>query len=98
MQLAEAKEVAEAANRAKSSFVANMSHEIRTPLSAILGLAKIIVREDRNLENDCGRQSHPRSAGQSDLSGVINDILDFSKIEEGKMLIDSQRSNVAASS
>ncbi|MDB5800851.1 MAG: hypothetical protein JWL63_1790 [Rhodocyclales bacterium] len=85
-QLAEAKEVAEAANRAKSSFVANMSHEIRTPLNAMLGLAKIIVREDRNPKTVMAA-NRILEAGQH-LSGVINEILDFSKIEAGKMLID----------
>ena len=87
-QLAEAKEAAEAASLAKSSFVANMSHEIRTPLNAVLGLAKIIVREDK------GRRSGETGArileAGEHLLGVINDILDFSKIEAGKLLIDAQ--------
>ena len=94
MQLAEAKEVAEAANRAKSSFVANMSHEIRTPLSAILGLAKIIVREDRNPKTNAAA-NRILEAGQH-LSGVINEILDFSKIEAGKMLVDPQPFELAS--
>ncbi|GAB2896012.1 hypothetical protein GCM10027046_26710 [Uliginosibacterium flavum] len=85
-ELAEAKEAAEAASRAKGSFVANMSHEIRTPLNAVLGLARIIMRE-----ND-GRKSG-RTAGQILEAGehllcVINDILDFSRIEAGKLLIE----------
>lgn len=94
MQLAEAKEVAEAANRAKSAFVANMSHEIRTPLNAVLGLAKIIVRDDRNPKSvDTAKRI--LEAGEH-LLGVINGILDFSKIEAGKMTIDPQPFELAA--
>lgn len=85
-QLAEAKEAAEAASRAKGSFVANMSHEIRTPLNAVLGLARIIMRENE------GRKSG-RTAGQileagEHLLGVVNDVLDFSRIESGKLRIE----------
>lgn len=85
-QLAEAKETAEAANRAKGAFVANMSHEIRTPLNAVLGLARMIVRENQ------GRRSAQTAkqiveAGEH-LLGVVNDILDFSRIEAGKMQIE----------
>jgi signal transduction histidine kinase/DNA-binding response OmpR family regulator len=93
-QLAEAKEVAEAANRAKSSFVANMSHEIRTPLNAVLGLAKIIVRDDGNPKS-VDTANRILDAGEH-LLGVINEILDFSKIEAGKMLIDPQPFELAA--
>ncbi|HSD37406.1 MAG TPA: ATP-binding protein [Rhodocyclaceae bacterium] len=87
-QLAEAKEVAEAANRAKSAFVANMSHEIRTPLNAVLGLAKMIAREDSS-PRSVDAANRILQAGEN-LLGVINEILDFSKIEAGKMLIDEQ--------
>ena len=47
----EAKEVAEAANRAKSEFLANMSHELRTPLNGILGYAQILKRDARLTES-----------------------------------------------
>jgi PAS domain S-box-containing protein len=70
----------------KSEFLANMSHEIRTPLNAILGLAKI------NLRDNQGRNVRENSARIYDaglhLLSLVNDILDFSKIEAGKMTLD----------
>lgn len=81
--LADAKDKAEAASRAKSEFVANMSHEIRTPLNAVLGAAQLLARS--HLSEKQQKYTHMiRSSGEA-LLGVINDILDFSKIEAGRM-------------
>lgn len=83
VQLLQAKEAADAANRAKSDFLANMSHEIRTPMNAILGYAQILDG-DSNISE---RQRHAvRTIGQSGqhLLGLINDVLDISKIEAGR--------------
>ena len=74
--------------QAKGEFLANMSHEIRTPLNAVLGFARIGVRENagRKTGETC---QHVLDAGVH-LLGIINDILDYSKIESGKFSIESQ--------
>jgi signal transduction histidine kinase len=79
---------ADEANKAKSEFLANMSHEIRTPLTAVLGLAKMGMRENRGEEPEETFDQIVKS-GQH-LLNVINDILDFSKIEAGMLIIESR--------
>lgn len=80
--LIEARQAAEVANRAKSTFVANMSHELRTPLNAILGFAQIL-RQDASLSELQRNQIHSIHRGGEYLLTLINDILDLAKIESG---------------
>ncbi|SEP79582.1 PAS domain S-box-containing protein [Ectothiorhodospira magna] len=87
-QLEDARQRAEAANRAKSAFLANMTHEIRTPLNAIVGLVHLLRNGDatprqREKLNKVDNAAHH-------LLSIISDILDISKIEAGKFILDQQ--------
>ncbi|MBV1889226.1 MAG: PAS domain S-box protein, partial [Proteobacteria bacterium] len=91
-QLIDAKNEAEAANRAKSIFLSSMSHELRTPLNAIIGFSQLLMM-DTDSNADPKLPNYPTeifNAGQH-LLDLINDILDLARIESGKqdLVIDS---------
>ena len=82
-----ARDVAEAANSAKSSFLANMSHEIRTPMNSILGFSELAL--DDKLSPKTRDYLNKIQTNAEWLLQIINDVLDISKIESGKMELES---------
>ncbi|MBD1940638.1 response regulator [Microcoleus sp. FACHB-68] len=95
--LQRAKEVAEAANTAKSKFLANISHELRTPLNAIIGYSEMLQEdaEDLGTEEFVPDLQKIHAAGKH-LLALINDILDISKIEAGRMELCLETFNIEA--
>jgi PAS domain S-box-containing protein len=94
-ELVQARQQAEAANKAKSKFLATMSHEMRTPMAAILGYNDLLM--DPKL--DCSTRNNylmvVRRNGDN-LLHLINDVLDLSKIEAGRLALNMQRCNVVS--
>lgn len=86
--LADTRDQALQATRAKSDFIANMSHEIRTPLNGVLGILGMLAGTP--LSDAQQRLVTTATESGQHLLGIINDILDFSKIESGKMKLDAE--------
>ena len=91
-EIIEAREKAEAANKAKSLFLANMSHELRTPMNGIVGFTDILSMSGLNEEQREFNEMVKISSGH--LLDIINDILDFSKIEAKKLKLDKRPFNI----
>ncbi len=92
--LTEALEMAQVANKAKSTFLSNVSHDIRTPMNAIMGFVTLL-REEGDDPERVAEYTQKISAASQHLLGLINDVLDMNKIESGSAVLNISEMNLA---
>ncbi len=90
----DALQIAEAANKSKSTFLSNMSHDIRTPMNAVIGFSTLALANVDNSEKVKDYLEKILSSSNHLLS-LINDILDMSRIESGKIYLDETEANLS---
>lgn len=90
----DALQIAEAANKSKSTFLSNMSHDIRTPMNAVIGFSTLALADVENSEKVKDYLEKILSSSNHLLS-LINDILDMSRIESGKIYLDETEANLS---
>ena len=95
LQVENARDIAEKANRAKSDFLSSMSHEIRTPLNAIVGLTEDNLQYQENCPKEVNENSKDIMSASQTLLEIVGNILDINKIEANKMEIVDAPYNLA---